>query len=100
MENKNGSGIIGVFQYPTTTGLFLVLPTEEIGELKEGFYPVNHSQNLYTNFNPQLLINKHGHVTLEKMEELTKSPITGMSIAGLMTAPIWGYKKHKNGLFY
>lgn len=99
MENLNGSGIIGVHQYPKSTGLFLVMPTKHI-DLKEGFYSFTFSKGLYTNFNPQLLINSHSHVTHKEMEELTKEPVTGMGIAGLMTSSIWGYKEHKSGLFY
>ena len=98
MEQQMGAGLIGVHSYPEATGIFTVLPSKIVG-LEEGFYPVTFTKDLYTNFNPQLLINKYGHITYEQLEKLVGSPCKGMSIPGLMTSPIWGYKKLK-GLFY
>lgn len=98
-ENINGSGIVGVHQYPESTGIFLVMPTRYV-ELKEGFYSFTFSKNLYTNFNPQLLINQHSHVSHGDMEKITGHQVTGMGIAGMMTTPMWRFKEHKNGLFY
>lgn len=92
MENKYGAGIIGVHQYPESTGVFTVIPTKIIN-LKEGFYPFTFSKGLYTNFNPSLTVNSYGHVSYEEFEELVGSPCKGMSIPGLMTSPIWGFKE-------
>lgn len=99
METLNGSGIIGIHSYPDQTGIFLVMPTKYI-DLKEGFYSFAFSKSLYTNFNPQILINAHSHITHEDFGKIVNQPVAGMGIAGLMTSPIWGFKEHNGGLFY
>lgn len=92
MQNKFGAGIIGVHQYPKSTGLFTVIPTKII-QLEEGFYPFTFNAGLYTNFNPSITINKHERVSYDEFEKLVGSTCKGMSIPGLMTSPIWGFKE-------
>lgn len=95
MKNEFGAGIIGVNQYTETTGIFTVMPTKII-DLKEGFYPFTFSKGLYTNFNPSLTINTYEHISYEAFEKLVGHPCKGMSIPGLMTSRIWGYKELKS----
>lgn len=94
----NGQGIIGVHQYPESTGIFSVIPTKII-DLKEGFYPFSFSKSIYSNMNPQLIINRLEHVNYEEFEKIVGSRCKGMGITGLMTSPIWGFKETK-GLFF
>jgi len=94
-NNKFGFGIIGVHAFESTTGLFTVVPSE-IMQLKDGFYPFSFSQNMYSNFNPSMVINKHEHTSYEQFEKLVGQQCKGMGIAGLMTMPIWGFKETKS----
>lgn len=94
-DNIFGAGIIGVHAFNEVTGIFTCLPTK-ILNLSEGFYPITFSKGLYTNFNPQLVINKHEHTTYEQFEKIVNEPCIGMGISGLMTMPIWGYKELKS----
>lgn len=58
------------------------------------------SKNLYTNFNPQIIINQYSHVSHVEFEKLSGVPVQGMGISGMMTSRIWGFKEHNSGLFY
>lgn len=95
MENKFGHGIIGVHAFNDVTGIFSVMPSN-ILQLKEGFYPTTFASGLYTNFNPQLTINKHDHLTYEQFEKIVGQECKGLGIAGLMTSPIWGFKETRS----
>lgn len=95
MENKYGSGIIGVHAFQDLTGIFTVLPTKSAG-LKDGFYSFTLNNGIYTSFNPALTINAHSHLSHEQFEKLVNYPVVGQGIGGLITAPIWGFKELKS----
>lgn len=93
----SATGLIGVHKYEDCTGIFTVVPTADI-ELEEGFYPAHFVKSVYTNMNLGINLLEGGHASYEKYNKLLEEQgidmkLRGMGIAGLMTSPIWGFKK-------